>query len=149
MASLTGKGGTFQTDILGLIFNTTAIANLAQNGTSPLTNLYVALHTADPTTSGDQTASESAYTNYARVAVARTSGGWTVAAGPPGTSKNTAAITFPACGATGSTVTWFSIGVAASSTSKILYGGQLTSSLAISNGITPSFAINACVVSES
>lgn len=39
----------FEADILGLIFNATAISGLADNASaSPLTNLYVALHTADP-----------------------------------------------------------------------------------------------------
>ena len=38
----------FEADILGLIFNATAISGLADNASaSPLTNLYVALHTAD------------------------------------------------------------------------------------------------------
>ena len=44
-----GKSSTFDNDWLKLIFNATAIANIADNAaTSPLTNLYVALHTADP-----------------------------------------------------------------------------------------------------
>ncbi len=43
------KGNTFENDLLKLIFNATAIANIADNaGSSPLTNLYVSLHTADP-----------------------------------------------------------------------------------------------------
>lgn len=40
-------------------------------------SLYISLHSADPGEAGDQTTSEVAYTSYARVAVARTSGGWT------------------------------------------------------------------------
>ena len=68
------KGNTFENDLLGLIFNGTAIANLADDAaTSPLTELYVSLHTADPGEAGDQTTNECAYTSYARVAVARTS----------------------------------------------------------------------------
>ena len=43
------KGNTFENEILALIFNATAIADLAENDTtSPLTQLFVALHTADP-----------------------------------------------------------------------------------------------------
>jgi hypothetical protein len=42
-------GNTFENDIAKLIFNATAIANIADNAaSSPLTSLYVALHTADP-----------------------------------------------------------------------------------------------------
>lgn len=40
-------------------------------------SLYVGLHTAAPTT--NQTHNEAAYGSYARVAVARTAGGWTIA----------------------------------------------------------------------
>jgi hypothetical protein len=73
------KGNTFENDFLLLIFNGTAIADLADNdATSPLTNLYVSLHTGDVGEAGSQTTSEATYTSYARVAVARTSGGWTV-----------------------------------------------------------------------
>jgi hypothetical protein len=53
------KGNTFENDLLKLIFNATAIANIADNAAaSPLTNLFVALHTADPGEAGDQTTSE-------------------------------------------------------------------------------------------
>ena len=65
--------------LVELIFNATAIANIADNAaTSPFTNLYVSLHTSSPGAGGSQTTNEAAYTSYARVAVARTSGGWTV-----------------------------------------------------------------------
>ena len=85
------KGNTFEPDLLALIFNATAIANIADNAaTSPLTNLYVSLHTADPGEAGSQTTSETAYTGYARVAVARTSGGWTVASGSVSPNANIA-----------------------------------------------------------
>ena len=73
------KGNTFENDLLKLIFNGTAIGNIADNaGTGPLTNLYVALHTANPGEAGAQNTSECAYTGYARVAVARSGSGWTV-----------------------------------------------------------------------
>lgn len=73
-------GTTTRNDLLRLIYNATAIGNLADNAaTSPLTNIAVALHTADPGT-GTMATSEVAYTGYARVSVARTTGGWTVTA---------------------------------------------------------------------
>lgn len=131
------KGNTFEQDILALIFNATAIANLAQNGVSPLTDLYVSLHTADPGEAGNQTTSEATYTGYARVAVARTSGGWTVSASGV---TNTAAITFGQCTAGSNTITHFGIGTDSSGTGKLLYSGALGASLAVSAGITPSFA---------
>lgn len=138
-------GNTFENDLMKLIFNATAIANIADNAaSSPLTNLYVSLHTADPGESGSQTTSEATYTSYARVAVARTSGGWTVT---NETAANTAAVNFPACTGGSNTITHFAIGTASSSTGKVLFSGALSASLAVSTGITPSFAIGDLTVS--
>lgn len=149
MATISGKSDAYESDFLKLTFQATAIANIADNAaSSPLTSLFVALHTADPLEAGDQTASEATYTSYARVAVARTSGGWTLSGTAPTQVANAAAINFPACTGSSSTVTHFSIGVATSGASKTLYAGLLTSSLAISTGITPSFAIGALVITE-
>lgn len=135
---MAGKGDTFENDVMKLIFQATAIANVADNAASaPLTNLYVSLHTADPTDSGNQTSSEAAYTSYARVAVARTAGGWTVSGNAV---TNAAEIAFPACTGSSSTITHFAIGTASSGTGKILYVGTVSPNLAVSTGITPRFA---------
>lgn len=42
---MAGKTDVFENDLLKLIFNGTAIANLADNA-APLNNLYLTLHTA-------------------------------------------------------------------------------------------------------
>jgi hypothetical protein len=140
------KGNTFENDLMKLIFNATAIANVADNaGSSPLTNLYLSLHTADPGEGGDQTTSEATYTSYARVAVARTSGGWTITNNQ---AVNAADITFPAATGGSNTITYFAIGTASSSTGKVLYSGALTASLAVSSGITPKFTAGQLTVSE-
>jgi len=146
MPVLTGKGDTFELDLIKLIFNGAAIADIAENDTSePLTNLEVALHTADPTDAGVQTASECAYTGYARVPVARSVAGWT-AANP---TTNVVAITFGECsGAAPETAKWFSVGTAHAGAGKILYGGMLTADLVINVGVTPSFAIGALSIAE-
>lgn len=129
------KGSTFCDDLLKLIFNATGIANVADNAaSSPLTNLYVSLHTADPTAGGSQTSSEAAYTSYARVAVARTSSGWTIT----GASVSpVATIVFPAATGGSETETFFAIGTAASGTGKILYAGPISPSIVVINGTTP------------
>ena len=140
------KGNTFENDLLLLIFNATGIANIADNaGTSPLTNLYVSLHTGDPGEAGDQTTNECTYTSYARVAVARSGSGWTVSGNAV---SNAAAITFPQATGGSETATYFAVGTASSSTGKILYSGALSASLAISSGITPEFAIGDLDVTE-
>lgn len=131
-----GKGTTWANDLLKLALNATAIANIADNAaTSPLTNLYLALHTADPGAGGSQTTSEVAYTSYARVAVARTTGGFT--AGSGGVSNLVAAGTFPAGTGGSGTATYFSIGTASSGAGKILWSGPITPSIVTGNGVTP------------
>jgi hypothetical protein len=143
------KSDSWEADCLKLLFNATAMANVADNAaTSPLTNLYVSLHTADPGETGTQATSETAYTNYARVAVARTSGGWTVSGTAPTQAANAVAVTFPQCGATGATLTYFGVGTAVSGAGKLLYSAALTSPLIVNNGITPSFAVSALVCTE-
>ena len=119
------KATTISNDLLKLLYNATAIANIADNaGTAPLTNLYVALHTADPGAGGDQTTSEVSYTGYARAAVARTSGGWTVSTN---TVSPVAAVSTGACSAGTATATHFSVGVASSGASKIIHRGPIAS----------------------
>ena len=130
------KSDTFENDWLKLIFNATAIANLADNAAaSPLTQLFVSLHTADPGEAGTQATSEAAYTGYARVGVARTSGGWTVTANSVSPAAN---IDFGACTASpGAAITNFAVGVASSGATKVLYKGALSPTIAMAIGTIP------------
>lgn len=142
------KSTSASNSILALIFNTTTWNNIAINATSsPLTNLYLSLHTADPGVGGSQTTNETSYTNYARVAVARTTSGWDVPSG--GATANAALVQFAQCGASGATLTHVAIGTDSSGTGRVLYAGALTSSLAVANGIQPQFAAGALDVTES
>jgi hypothetical protein len=129
------KSDSFENSLLKLIFNATAISNLADNaGTSPLTNLYVSLHTADPGETGNQTTSETSYTSYARVAVARTTGGWTVTANSVSPVAN---IDFPAATGGSGTITHFGVGTASSGTGVLYYSGTVTPNITVSSGVTP------------
>ena len=140
------KANSTENALLLLIFNATTWDLIAENDTtSPATNLYVALHTSDPGEAGAQNTNETAYTNYARVAVARSGAGWTVTGS---SAVNAALIQFPQCGASGATVTHVSIGTASSGAGTILYSGALNSSLAVSNLIQPQFAASALTVTE-
>ena len=140
------KGNTFENDLMKLVFQATAIANLADNAaTSPNTNLYVSLHTADVGEAGDQTATEANYTGYARVAVARSNTGWTVT---DNSVTNAAAITFPQCTGGTNTISHFAVGTASTGAGKVLYKGALTASLAVSNLIIPEFAPGTLTISE-
>lgn len=141
-----------ENSILLLIFNNTNFANVGDatglRGSSTAGSLYVSLHTADPGEAGNQGTSEATYTSYARVAVARSGAGWTVSGTAPTQAANAAAINFPACTGGSNTLTYFGIGSqsSGSTATDFLLSGVLTSSLAVSNGITPSFAIGALAI---
>src|SRR5262245_15460118 len=130
------KGDTFENDLLKLIFNATAIANIADNAAaSPLTSLFVSLHTADPGEAGTQLTSETTYTSYGRVSVARTSGGWTVTTNSVSPVAN---IDFPAGTGGSGTVTHGAVGtVTTGGAGKILYSGTVTPNIVTGNGVTP------------
>lgn len=98
---------------------------------------YVALFTANPTDAGGGT--EAAYTSYARVTTSGST--WTAASGTSG--ANAAAIAFPACTGSSSTVTGFGLYDASSAGNLLAWG---TCSLAVSTGITPQFAIGDLVI---
>ncbi len=141
------KTNTFETELLEHIFQNAALADIGDaSGLQPSSaagSLYIALFTGDP----GETASvvdEADYTGYARVAVARSAAGWDVSGG---NASNAAAITFGACTAGTNTITHFAI-MTASTGGDMLYSGALTSSLAVSSGITPEFAIGALDVTE-
>jgi hypothetical protein len=133
--------------IVNLMYRATAWANVADNASSsPLTNTYVGLYTASPGTGNNQTTNETSYTDYARQAVARSTG-WDAASG--GATANAAAITFPQCGVTGATLTDVAIGTVLSGAGTVWHYGALNSPLAVSSGITPQFAAGALTVTES
>lgn len=140
------KSTSFANSLLELILKATAFADFAENDSStPATNLYISLHTSDPGIGGSQTTNEAAYTNYARVAVARSGSGWTVV---DEEASNAALIQFPQCGASGATVTHVAIGKASSGTGLVIWAGALTASLAVANLIQPQFAASALTISE-
>jgi hypothetical protein len=136
-----------ETDFLELLFqnldwpNVGDAAGLQNSATAG--DIFVSLHTGDPGETGTQTTSEATYTGYARVAVVRSSAGWTISGN---TADNTAAITFGACTAGSSTVTYFGLGSALSGAGNLYMSGALTASLAVTAGITPQFAIGVCDV---
>jgi hypothetical protein len=61
---------------------------------------------------------------------------------------NAALVQFPQCTGGTATLTHFAVGVASSSTGKILYKGALSSSLAVSSGIQPQFAAGDLDITE-
>lgn len=144
---MAGKTDVFSNDLLKLIFHGTPIANIADNAAaSPLTNLYIALHTADPTDTPatGQTTGECTYTGYARKTMVRSSAAWSITGK---VASPVAAIDFDPCTAGTQTATYFSIGTAATGTGKVLYIGTLTPAILIQNGVIPRIT-NASTVTE-
>ncbi len=140
------KGLIFSGDLAALIFNATSIANLAINATSsPLTSLFVSLHTANPGASGNQTTSECAYTGYARQPVTRSSAGFTCTANVV-TPANP--VFFPLCTAGSETATYFAIGTALSGAGVLLYSGTVTPNIAIAVSVQPILTTASTVTEE-
>lgn len=140
------KGNTFENDFLKLIFNGTAIADLAENdASSPLTVLWVSLHTGDPGEAGSQTTSETSYTSYVRKSVARTTTGWTV-------SNNSVSpvdpITFAEATGGTATISHAAVGTASSGAGKVLYKGTVTPNISVSSGVTPILASGSAITED-
>lgn len=140
------KGNTFENDWLELVFKATAIANIADNAaSSPLTNLYVSLHTGDPGEAGTATTNEADYGSYTRVAVARSGSGWTVS----GNSVSpAAAIEFPEATSGTNTITHFAVSVASSGAAKILYKGTVTPNISVATGVTPRLGTGTAITED-
>lgn len=144
------KSNTFETELLLHIFNNSDIPDIGdaaglQNSVTA-GSLYVALHIADPGESGTQATSETTYTGYSRVAIARSGAGWTVALN---NVTNTIDIVFgTATAGTPQTVTHWSIGKESAGATDILYKGSLSSSLVINNNIAPRIVAGALNINE-
>ncbi len=140
------KSNFYETAILELLFNGGAIPNIADNAAaSPLTNLYVSLHTADPGEAGDQETNECTYTGYARMAVARTAGGWTV----NGNSVSpVSAIIFPHPTAGNETVTHIGIGSSGTGGGTLYYSGALDGAITASPGSAPPTLTTVTAITE-
>lgn len=147
---MAGKSNTYETELLQLIFNNTAMPLVGDaSGLQPSAvagSLYFALHTADPGEAGVQNTSETTYTGYTRKGLARTSGNFNVAAGAVNLVAN---LDFDICTASpGAALTHFSIGTASSGAGKILYVGTLSPNITIAVSVIPRISTAANLVTE-
>ncbi len=132
----------FEDDNLEHLFINLALPNLGDAaGLQPSAgagSFFTSLMTALPAESvSDQTTNEATYTPYARIGVARSAAGWTVAAG---VVDNDSPITYAQASAGSDTLTHFGLGFAVSGAGFLDMVGVLASALAVSVGITPEFA---------
>jgi hypothetical protein len=134
-----GWGTTFANDLIKLVFQTTTITGIAVNDTgTPLTALFLSLHTASPS-GGSQTTSEVTYTSYARKSISRASGagGFTASTNTMNLTDSTNAFV---AGTGGSgTATHCEVGTVtlASGAGKTLIWGTVTPNIVTGNGVTP------------
>lgn len=137
---------TFETNLLTLIFINTDCPNVGDatglRGSTTAGVFWISLHTgtANDTNLTAQNSQEAAYGSYARQDEPRSASGWTVTAG---VCDNDNVITFPQATSGSETETSFGIGSDTSGVGNLHMWGSLTSSLAVSTGITPSFAVGA------
>lgn len=132
----------FENALLLLLLNNTNIANVGDatglQGSSTAGSVYLSLHTSDPGEAGDQTTNECNYTDYARVAVARSGAGWTVTNDSASPAANTDFATPGDATNLPQTATHFGLGTASSGAGVLLLSGTLTPNIVISNtGVTP------------
>lgn len=132
------KTNSWETGLLELVFTNTNFANVGDatglRGSSTAGSFYFSLHTSDPGEAGDQTTNEIAYTDYARVAVARSAAGWTVTNDAVATDAD---VTFPTGAGGSGTATHFGIGTASSGAGVLLYKGTISPNIVCGSGITP------------
>lgn len=135
------KSDTFENDLLLLIFNNTAIANIGDvaglRASTAAGTLWWSLHTADPGEAGTAITSETAYTGYARISKARASGagGFTVTGNSVSPAEN---IDFAECTAVpGGAITHAGIVNAASGAGKLLWSGTVTPNITMAIGVIP------------
>jgi hypothetical protein len=140
------KGTVTCSNILALLYNATAWANIADNAAaSPITQIKMRLATASYTGASTGASNETAYTNYVAQDVPRSVAGWTAPSG--GATDNAAAVEFPQCGVTGATITSACTSKGAGA-SDIFHYGDLNASIAVSNQIQPRFPIGAITITE-
>ena len=143
MTAIAGKANTWETGLMLLLFNNTDFTLVGDagglRGSASATSLYVSLHTADPTEEGNQTSGEIAYTDYARVAVARSGSGWMCTGG---SVVPAAEIVFPMSnGGAGGTVTHFGVGTSTTGNGKLLYAGAVAPNIVVSTNVTPKLTV--------
>lgn len=132
------KTNVCEEGLLDLIFLNIAFQGIGDAsgllGSALAGSLYLSLHTGDPGETGNQQTNETAYTGYGRVAVPRSSLGFTRT---NSTINLTSAVDFPDCTGNPQTLTHLGIGTASSGVGKLLYKAQLTDPVNIIAGKKP------------
>ena len=143
------KNSTYATNLLDLVFNGTVGTGSAGlwSASGTITNLYVSVHTTSPGTAGAQNTGEATYSGYSRVAVARTTGGWSVNAS--GTVSPVTQINFQTASTLQTvyeTSSFFGVGLSPSGAGTLLYFGTINPTIGVQTGITPILTVASTIV---
>lgn len=122
-----------ETAVLEQVFEGTALPWNAN------TDLWIALHTADPGEAGTAVTSEANYGSYARIALARATD-FNVSGNQ---ISNANLEQFAAATSGSNTITFASIVTTASGAGEIIVRAALSSSVVVSTGVQPQFAAGA------
>ena len=140
------KSNIHEEKYLKVLFQAIEWVGVLASPAGGITNLYAALHTADPGEGGSQTTNEVSYGGYARVAIPRSTAGWDVVANAvtPKTS-----IDFPAMvsGSPG-TATHISFGTMTNGAGEVLYKGALTPPVQFAEGTVPRLRTNSTITED-
>lgn len=124
---------TAETAVLEAVFKGTAIPWAANS------DLWLALHTADPGEAGSAVTSEATYGAYARVPLDRA----TEISVSGNTVSNGILAQFDACTSGSNVITWASIVTTASGAGTLIARAELSSSITVTTGVQPQFAVDA------
>ena len=129
---------TLEYEMLLLLLNNSNVADIGDatglRGSTTAGSFYLSLHTSSPGETGTQSTNETSYTSYARVAVARSAGGWTVTGN---SASPTANVDFPEATGGTATITHVGLGTSSSGTGKLVLYGSLSPSISVTTGVIP------------
>lgn len=134
----------FANDLIKLILHGAAISNIADNAAaSPLTNLVLGLHTADPGPGGTQETSSVSYAGYARIQVPRMLDNWIVTNNE---AQPAARLEFPEMtGGSEALATWMTIGTDLTGPGKVLLRGRLSPDIQCRIGVIPAIKASSTI----
>lgn len=133
---------TLEAAMVALFFNGTTADGIAENdSTTPYTQYWISLHTANPGETGSQNTSEVAYTGYGRIAVDRDSSGFTCSGN---TATNAEQLTYGKCTASpGTDITYVGLGTDETGAGTLLNYLALDNPIVMAVGATPIFEAGA------
>lgn len=132
---MSGKTIPYANEYLQLFFWGNEIIGIARNDTSPLTEFWFSLHTADPGPAGSsQATNEATYAGYARIPVLRSSAGFSISGNTASLAAN---IGWSSVGAGSGQLTYFGIGSSNVGAGFLFYSGPMSPPQNISPGFQP------------